>query len=93
MGAETARVGGLQLLAIVSRREAVDGVRAPPGPTVRPARGSSPREGGSRGASSPTRARGNLPHIYLARHPLEREQETALNLLVEEGQRLRLRVR
>ena len=29
MGAETAGVGGLQRQAIVSRREAVDGVRAP----------------------------------------------------------------
>ena len=30
MGAETARVGGLQRLAIVSRREAIDRMLAPP---------------------------------------------------------------
>ena len=35
------------------------------------------------------------PHIQLARHTLQREQETALDLRVEEGYRqgLRLRVR
>ena len=60
VGAETARVGGLQRLAIVSRRKVVDGVLAQP---CVQARGKTPHGGGDRGSSSLTRARGSLPAL------------------------------
>ena len=60
VGAETARVGGLQRLAIVSRRKVVDGVLAQP---CVQARGKTPHGGVDRGSSSLTRARGSLPAL------------------------------
>ena len=79
-----ARMGDLQRLAIVSRREAVDGVRVPP--CVKRVEQLRPKAV----AVVPHRRHVRevvCPHIQLSQHPLEREQETALGLRVDEGYR------
>ena len=86
MGAETARVGGLRRPAIVSRREAIDGMLAPP--CVQ--RMEQLRAEAVAVMPHCQHVRGVVcPHIQLARHSLEREQdsEASLDLCVEEGYR------
>ena len=84
MGAEAARVRGLQRLAIISRREAVDhdGVLALPCvQRMEQLRAKAL-------AVLPHRRHVRevvCPHIQLPLHPLEREQEASLDLCVEEG--------
>ena len=74
--AEPARVGGLQRLAIVSRREAVDGVRAP----SRTQRVEQLRSKAAAVVPDCRHVRKAVgPHVELARHPLEREQESTLD--------------
>ena len=82
MGAETARVGGLRRLTIASRREAIDGMLAPPcvqSMEQLPAKAVAvmPHCQHVRGVV--------CPHIQLARHSLERKLEASLDLCVEEG--------
>ena len=82
MGAETARVGGLWRQAIVSRREANDGRLAPPCvQRMEQLRAEAVAE-----MPHCQYVRGVVcPHMQPARHSLEREQETSLDLCVEEG--------
>ena len=82
MGAETARVGGLRRPAIVSRREAYDGRLVPPCvQRMEQLRAEAVAE-----MPHCQYVRGVVcPHMQPVQHSLEREQETFLDLCVEEG--------
>ena len=82
VGAETARVWGLRRPAIVSRREANDGRLVPPCvQRMEQLRAEAVAE-----MPHCQYVRGVVcPHMQPARHSLEREQETSLDLCVEEG--------
>ena len=85
VGAETTRVGGGGGAAAAGNIQPSRSGRRRARPAARPARGTAPCGGGSRGAV--------FPHIQLARHPPKSELETTFNMCVAEGYRQRLQRR